>query len=103
MRVSGGCMDKEVVSLWIGWASTVVLLATLLAQIWRQWKMGKADEVSPALFVGQCIASAGFIAYSAMLGNIVFVVSNVMILTIALIGEAVRRVLMRRAKQRKAR
>ena len=94
-------MDKDVVSLWIGWASTIVLLATLLAQIWRQWKIGKADEVSPALFAGQCVASIGFIAYSAMVGSVVFVVSNALILAIALIGECVRRVLMRRTEQRK--
>jgi MtN3 and saliva related transmembrane protein len=89
-------MDKDVVSLWIGWLSTLTLLATLLAQIVRQWKMGKADEVSPALFIGQCAASVGFIIYSALVGSIVFIVSNALILVIALGGEVVRRILQRR-------
>jgi MtN3 and saliva related transmembrane protein len=89
-------MDKDVVSLWIGWLSTLTLLATLLAQIVRQWKMGKADEVSPALFIGQCAASVGFIIYSALVGSVVFIVSNALILVIALGGEVVRRILQRR-------
>ena len=92
-------MSKDVLSLWIGWSSTVVLLATLLAQIYRQWKIGKADEVSPALFVGQCAASIGFLIYSALVGSVVFIVSNALILAIALAGEVVRRMLMRRQKK----
>ena len=90
-------MNKDVLSLWFGWSSTVVLLVTLLAQIVRQWRIGKADEVSPALFVGQCAASVGFIVYSALVGSLVFVVSNVLILIIALAGEIVRRILMKRS------
>ncbi|HEX3895687.1 MAG TPA: hypothetical protein VHW73_05720 [Rudaea sp.] len=89
-------MTRDTLSLWIGWTSTVVLLATLLAQIYRQWRIGKADEVSPALFVGQCIASAGFLTYSVLVGSVVFIVSNALILAIALAGEVVRRILMRR-------
>jgi uncharacterized protein with PQ loop repeat len=90
-------MNTDVLSLWIGWSSTLVLLGTLLAQIVRQWKMGKADEVSPALFIGQCAASVGFIVYSVLVGSVVFVVSNALILAIALAGEVVRRILQRRA------
>ncbi len=90
-------MNKDVLSLWFGWSSTLVLLVTLLAQIVRQWRIGKADEVSPALFVGQCAASVGFIVYSALVGSLVFVVSNVLILIIALAGEIVRRILMKRS------
>ncbi len=92
-------MSKDVLSLWIGWSSTVVLLATLLAQIYRQWKIGKADEVSPALFIGQCAASIGFLIYSVLVGSAVFIVSNALILAIALTGEIVRRMLMRRQKR----
>lgn len=90
-------MSRDVLSLWVGWSSTVILLATLLAQIYRQWKIGKADEVSPALFIGQCVASTGFLIYSALVGSAVFIVSNALILAIALLGEIVRRRLMRRS------
>jgi len=75
----------------IGWISTAVLVLTLSAQIVRQWRSGSAPDVSPALFVGQCIASLGFLVYSALVGSTVFVVSNALILSTALIGEAVRR------------
>src|SRR4051812_42761562 len=70
----------------IGWGSTLILIATLGAQIGTQIASGKASNVSPWLFVGQCAASLGFLAYSALVGNAVFVVSNALILVTALIG-----------------
>jgi MtN3 and saliva related transmembrane protein len=89
-------MDSQAYATALGWLSTAVLSATLLAQITRQWKLGKAEEVSPVLFAGQCAASLGFLIYSALVGSWVFIVSNALILAIALAGEVIRRILMRR-------
>lgn len=83
-------MNQEVVGNVLGWSATLVLLVTLLAQIRREVRSGKVDEISPLLFVGQCAASVLFLAYSALVGNLVFIVSNAMILAVALIGVWVR-------------
>ena len=40
----------------IGWLSSIVLLATLVTQIGKQWKMG-TKGVSKWLFIGQLAAS----------------------------------------------
>ena len=72
----------------LGWSSTAVLLITLLQQMWTQWKKGTAANVSPWLFVGQCVASAGFLIYSVMVGSAVFVASNALILVTAIAGQA---------------
>ena len=80
----------------VGWGSTLILISTLGAQIAKQLKSGKANNVSPWLFVGQCAASLGFLIYSVLVGSAVFVVSNALILVTALIGEGVRRWLIAR-------
>ena len=71
----------------IGWVSTVILIATIGRQTYTQWKQRSTKGVSRWLFVGQIAASVGFVTYSAMLGNVVFVVSNIFMLVIALIGQ----------------
>ena len=73
----------------IGWAASTVLIATLSRQIYTQWKDKDAKGVSRALFVGQIAASVGFIAYSWMLRNWVFIVTNTIILITAVIGQVV--------------
>jgi uncharacterized protein with PQ loop repeat len=73
----------------VGWASAGVLLATILQQVWKQWKSGSTEGVSKWLFVGQTFASAGFTAYSVMTGNLVFTVVNAALLLSALTGEAI--------------
>jgi uncharacterized protein with PQ loop repeat len=83
-------MSKEIIGNILGWTATLILLVTLLAQIHREIKSGKVDEISPLLFVGQCAASIGFLLYSALVGNLVFIVSNAMILAVALVGVWVR-------------
>ncbi len=60
----------------IGWASSIILLLTLIRQVYKQWKEGKTDGVSSWLFVGQMLASIGFTIYSYMVGNWVFTVTN---------------------------
>ena len=72
---------------WIGWASTVVLIATVGRQAFTQWKSGATEGVSRWLYVGQAITSLGYVVYSVLLGNWVFVVSNLFLLAIAAVGQ----------------
>jgi uncharacterized protein with PQ loop repeat len=77
----------------LGWAATAVLIATLSRQIYKQHQAGSVEAVSTWLFVGQMTASVLFIAYSALMGSTVFVVTNTLILITAVVGQilAVRR------------
>ncbi|MBD8634464.1 PQ-loop repeat-containing protein [Stenotrophomonas sp. CFBP 13725] len=83
----------EVTADLLGWAATVVLIATLARQIHKQHKADSVEAVSTWLFVGQMTASVLFIAYSALVGSTVFVVTNCLILATAVVGQvsAVRR------------
>jgi MtN3 and saliva related transmembrane protein len=60
----------------IGWASSLILLLTLVKQVYKQWKDGETEGISSWLFIGQLCASTGFTVYSALIGNWVFVVTN---------------------------
>jgi uncharacterized protein with PQ loop repeat len=73
----------------IGWAAATILLLTLGRQVYTQWRDRTSKGVSKWLFVGQCAASAGFIVYSWLLQNWVFVVTNALILATAVLGEIV--------------
>jgi MtN3 and saliva related transmembrane protein len=73
----------------IGWAAATILLLTLARQVYTQWRDRTSKGVSRWLFVGQCAASAGFILYSWLVGNWVFVVTNVLILATAITGEII--------------
>jgi uncharacterized protein with PQ loop repeat len=70
----------------IGWASSFILLLTLSKQIHKQWKDKSSEGVSIWLFIGQLAASTGFIVYSALVGNWVFVVTNSLTLAAGLVG-----------------
>jgi len=70
----------------LGWASSIVLLATIVQQIVKQWQEGSARGVSKWLFVGQTSASLGFTVYSALLRNWVFTVTNALLLVSAIAG-----------------
>jgi uncharacterized protein with PQ loop repeat len=72
----------------IGWAASAILIATLVRQSYLQWTDEQAQGVSRWLFVGQIAASIGFIAYSWLMRNWVFIVSNTLILVTAVVGEA---------------
>lgn len=72
---------------WVGWASTAILIATVGRQAFTQWKQRSTGGVSRWLYVGQFATSAGYVAYSLMLGNVVFVVSNLFLLLIAAVGQ----------------
>jgi uncharacterized protein with PQ loop repeat len=60
----------------IGWASSIILLMTLVKQVYKQWSEGTGEGVSKWLFVGQLFASVGFTVYSYLVGNWVFTVTN---------------------------
>jgi MtN3 and saliva related transmembrane protein len=70
----------------LGWLSSLVLLATIATQIRKQWKDHTSKGVSLWLYVGQLVASTGFIVYSALVANWVFVVTNVCMLIANLCG-----------------
>jgi uncharacterized protein with PQ loop repeat len=73
----------------VGWASSVVLLLTLMRQVYTQWHTQSAVGVSKWLFIGQLAASTGYTIYSLLLHNLVYVCSNVAILLTAVVGEAI--------------
>lgn len=73
----------------VGWAASAVLMATLVQQVIKQAKDDSAQGVSKWLFAGQILASIGFIAYSAMVGSVVFVVTNSCILITAIVGQII--------------
>jgi MtN3 and saliva related transmembrane protein len=74
---------------WIGWASSVILLATLLRQVHTQWKTRQTSGVSRWLFIGQVTASVGFTIYSVLLANWVYASSNIAILATAVAGQVI--------------
>lgn len=76
---------------WLGWGASAVLLATLGRQVLVQWRERSTEGVSSWLFVGQLAASTGFVIYSWLVGNWVFVTTNSAILLTALIGHWVYR------------
>ncbi len=75
----------------IGWLSSAVLLATLLRQVHTQWRERSTRGVSHWLFIGQLTASCGFLVYSLLLGNWVFVFTNAALLLTAIAGQIIYR------------
>jgi uncharacterized protein with PQ loop repeat len=73
----------------LGWTSSLILLLTLIRQVYTQWRSGAIAGVSKWLFVGQITASTGYTVYSFLLHNWVYVTSNVAILLTAFIGEGI--------------
>jgi hypothetical protein len=70
----------------IGWLSSAILFATLCRQVYKQWKEHTSRGVSKWLFIGQLASEMGFIAYSWMVRNWVFVVTNALILVTNVVG-----------------
>ena len=60
----------------IGWISSLILLATLVKQVHKQWKDGTSEGISKWLFVGQLAASVGFTIYSVITESWVFAFTN---------------------------
>jgi MtN3 and saliva related transmembrane protein len=76
---------------WLGWASSGVLLATLARQVYSQWRQRSVEGVSSWLFIGQLTASTGFLIYSVLVDNWVFVFTNAALLLTAVIGQYIYR------------
>lgn len=76
---------------WIGWASSGVLLITLLRQVYVQWRERTTQGVSAWLFIGQLAASTGFALYSLLVNNWVFVTTNLMLIVTAITGQIIYR------------
>lgn len=74
---------------YVGWTASVILFATVSRQVWKQWTEQKVEGVSQWLFIGQIAASAGFLIYSVLLGQTVFIVTNAFMLVAAVIGEVI--------------
>ncbi|HTH51800.1 MAG TPA: SemiSWEET family transporter [Pyrinomonadaceae bacterium] len=70
----------------IGWASSCLLLATLIQQVYKQWQEGTSEGVSKWLFIGQFLVSVGFTIYSIGKGDLVFIVTNAALAVNALLG-----------------
>jgi uncharacterized protein with PQ loop repeat len=73
----------------IGWAAAAILVATIGRQVYTQWRAGTTAGVSKWLFVGQLSASAGFVAYSWLERDWVFVATNAVMLATALLGQCI--------------
>ena len=89
-------MSPEVV----GWTAAAILLATLMRQVYTQWRENTSRGVSRWLFVGQMAASVLFVVYSWMVRNWVFVTVNALILLTAITGEMIFLANRRRAARR---
>lgn len=73
----------------VGWLSAFILVMTLSRQVYTQWRTGSVEGVSKWLFVGQLAASMGFVVYSYLVQNWVFVFANFFIFVTALVGEVI--------------
>jgi MtN3 and saliva related transmembrane protein len=82
-------MDMDFFTDLIGWLSAFVLILTISRQVHKQYKSGSTAGVSHWLFIGQCAASVGFVVYSALVDNWVFVVANACILATAVAGQLI--------------
>jgi len=71
----------------VGWFSAAVLAWTISRQVWKQWQSGSTAGVSKWLFIGQLTASGGFVWYSFLVENWVFVFTNAYMFSIAVVGQ----------------
>jgi uncharacterized protein with PQ loop repeat len=74
---------------WVGWAAVAVLFVTMAGQAWKEWRDRVKQGIGKGFFAGQVTASVLFIAYSALVGNRVFVVGNALVLLAAIAGGAI--------------
>ena len=81
----------------IGWAAVATLFCTLAGQAWKEWRDNVKRGISKLFFLGQVIASVLFLAYSALIGDRVFVVGNALVLAAAIAGGGI--LLYNRAKR----
>ncbi len=70
----------------VGWAAVTALFLTMAGQAWKQWRDRVKHGISKFFFAGQIVSSTLFLAYSAMVGDRVFVVGNTLVLAAAITG-----------------
>ena len=70
----------------IGWSASAILVATIATQVYRQWQQGSSKGVSKWLFIGQIAASSGFLVYSVLIHDMVFIFTNALMLLSAIVG-----------------
>ena len=70
----------------LGWISSFILLLTVAKQVYKQWQEGTSKGVSKWLFFGQIAASVGFLVYSILITNWVFIVTNSLMILNSLAG-----------------
>ena len=70
----------------LGWSSSVILLLTLVKQVYKQWQEQRTEGISKWLFVGQLAASIGFTIYSVLTENWVFVFTNAALILNNIVG-----------------
>lgn len=73
----------------VGWVSAFILVMTISRQVYTQWRTGSCEGVSKWLFIGQLAASMGFIIYSYLVNNWVFVFANFFIFLTAVAGQVI--------------
>lgn len=73
----------------IGWTSASILLLTIGRQVYTEWRDRSSRGLSKWLFIGQLTASAGFIVYSWLKDDWVFVITNFLLLLTAGIGQII--------------
>ena len=73
----------------IGWGAVLALFVTMAGQAWKQWRDRVKHGISRWFFIGQVTTSLLFIAYSAMVGNKIFVIGNSLVLAASLAGGAI--------------
>lgn len=83
----------------VGWTAALLLLATMVRQVWSQWASGAVGGISHWLFIGQVAASVAFTVYSMLVGNLVFVFTNSLLTINAVVGLCIDRRNRRRQSQ----
>ena len=74
-----------------GWLSALILILTISRQVYKQWRSRSTAGVSSWLFIGQLAASTGFVLYSYLVENWVFVATNAFMLLTAVAGQLIYR------------
>jgi MtN3 and saliva related transmembrane protein len=70
----------------LGWSASAILVVTIVRQVYRQWQQGSSKGVSKWLFIGQMAASTGFLFYSWLIKDPVFLFTNALMMISAIAG-----------------
>jgi len=70
----------------VGWSASIVVVMTTVGQIYKQWTAHTSKGVSPLLFIGNILASILFLNYAIMIHNVVYEVTNAIMVCASLFG-----------------